>query len=395
MPGNVATSDVDLAAGTGGTPPAPRPNDRRPNDRRPKGPRPHDPRPHDRRPHDRPPPLGAVRRAVREVGLGLVTAGVVLLAFVAYQLVGTNFAEEHNQQQLATTFQRALSRSTADTPTVTPPGATPVAPGAPTPAAPTRTAPIQTAPIPVPGAPITEAVDHLVIPKIGVNSYVVEGVDESDLQHGPGHYRQTVLPGEVGNAAIAGHRTTYGAPFFRLDELAIGDPIQVTGTQNGHFTYLVDRMEVVDPSDVGVLDNTPNVAELTLTTCNPRFEASSRLVVVARLSPGTATLPAPTPQQQAQQGRHGQVGRASGAPGLDRGNSLASGNSLGSGNSSAWPSVILFGAISLLGWIIVRLLINRTRRLRRLGAYVGGIALCAVPLWFLFENVVRLLPQAI
>lgn len=302
-----------------------------------------------------PSPLGPIRRAVRELGLGLITVGAVLLLFVLYQLVGTNFAEEHNQQVLAHEFQQALTQPA-------------------TPATPSTTLPSTSSA--APGAPVTGAIDHLVIPKIGVDKYVVEGVAEQNLEHGPGHYPGTVLPGEVGNAAIAGHRTTYGAPFFRLNELAIGDPIQITNTKNQHFTYVVNKLEIVQPTDVAVLDNTPGVAELTLTTCNPRFEASNRLIVVAKLT-GAAPLPAPPPAQTAQLG--------SGPAAL----------TLGSGSNSAWPSVILFGALTVLGWIIVRLLINRSRRWPRVGAYVGGIAVCLVPLWFLFENVVRLLPQNI
>jgi sortase A len=305
------------------------------------------------------PPLGPVRRGVREVGLALITAGTILLLFVLYQLVGTNFAEEHNQSVLAKSFLQAeQSLGSETTPTTAP-----------------ATSPPTTA---APGAPVAGAIDHLVIPKIGVDKYVVEGVDEADLQQGPGHYPGTPLPGELGNAAIAGHRTTYGAPFFRLNELAIGDPIKITNTARHTYTYLVDRMEVVSPNDVSVLDNTPDVAELTLTTCNPRFSATSRLIVVARLT-GTKPLPAPV-----------STGTGTGALG-----SGPASLTLGSGNSQAWPAVALFGALVLAGWILVRLLINRTRRWSRLGAYVGGIAVCLVPLWFLFENVVRLLPQNI
>lgn len=303
---------------------------------------------------DRPPPLGPVRRGVREVGLGLITLGIALLLFVAYQLVGTNFAEENSQNQLAQAFQRALGQSEKGAPATT--------------ASPPTTAGL-------PGAPVTGAIDHLVIPKLGLSRYVVDGVSESDLQEGPGHYPETVLPGQLGNAGIAGHRTTYGAPFFRLNELALGDPIQITNTKNQHFTYLVDKIQVVDPSDVAVLANTPQVAELTLTTCTPRFEASQRLIVVAKLTGSTPVAPPPAETAQL----------ASGSSSL----------SLGNGNSSAWPAVALFGGIVLVGWILVRLLINRTRRWRRVGAYVGGIAVCLVPLWFLFENVVQLLPQNI
>ena len=133
-------------------------------------------------------------------------------------------------------------------------------------------------PIPPPGG----ALDHLVIPAIGLSRYVVQGVDETDLQMGPGHYPGTPLPGQQGNVGIAGHRTTFGAPFFRLNEVAHGDLILLTDTSGTTWVYDVVRQWVVDPSDTAVLDPT-HTATLTLTTCNPRFEATSRLVVRAAL----------------------------------------------------------------------------------------------------------------
>ena len=123
-----------------------------------------------------------------------------------------------------------------------------------------------------------------------MDKVIVEGTGTTDLRQGPGHYDGTPLPGQIGNAAIAGHRTTYGAPFYNLNELADGDPIVVTTTQ-GVFTYSVTRSLIVpcgdsncnDPADVAVIapSTTP---ELTLTTCNPRFSSSSRLVVQATLT---------------------------------------------------------------------------------------------------------------
>src|SRR5437899_6262166 len=101
------------------------------------------------------------------------------------------------------------------------------------------------------------------------------------------------MPGEQGNAAIAGHRTTYGAPFNRLDELAPGDDVLVT-TLKGSFTYKVATTHVVKPDQVEVLDPTP-APTLTLTTCNPKYSASQRLVVVANLAPGQKASPATPP----------------------------------------------------------------------------------------------------
>jgi sortase A len=291
------------------------------------------------------------RRVVREVGLALITAGVIVLLFVVYQLWGTNFAEQASQSQLAKGFTQALAQ-----------GETAAPPSAPAPAAARASAPLPPA-----------AIDHLVIPAIGVDKYVVEGVAENDLQQGPGHYPGTAMPGQLGNSGIAGHRTTFGAPFFRLNELKPGDPIEITNTKGQHYTYLMTRSEVVPPTDIGVLDNTPGVAELTLTTCNPRFEAITRLVVVAKLASAEKPLPAPPTFAS----------------------SSATPSSLGSGNSRAWPAVALFGALVLLGLIAVRLLVTRTRRWARVAVYAGGLAVTLVPLWFLFENATRLLPANI
>lgn len=296
--------------------------------------------------------MGPVLRTVREIGLALITAGVIILLFAAYQLFGTSLTEEHHQASLKKAFAQAVANH-GDDPTVGGSGATQAVDPAGT----------------FPGG----VLDRMVIPRISLSKYVVQGVAENDLMEGPGHYPQTVLPGEQGNSAIAGHRTTYGAPFFRLNELHVGDRILITNLAGRQFVYKVSRPPfVVSPSDVAVLDPTAT-AQLTLTTCNPRFSATSRLIVVAKLV-GTA-LPVAHPAELAA------------APPAD--------NSLGSGNNNAWPVTIGFGALVLVAWIATRLAINVTRRWWRLGAYVVGIGVCLIPLWFLFENVTRLLPQNI
>src|SRR5207245_6036160 len=101
------------------------------------------------------------------------------------------------------------------------------------------------------------------------------------------------LPGQPGNAAIAGHRTTYGAPLYNLNELGRGDPIFIT-TPQGTFRYDVGRSLVVAPSDVSVIAATP-ANQLTLTTCTPRFSAAQRLIVQASLvgTPAPAAPAAP------------------------------------------------------------------------------------------------------
>ena len=137
-------------------------------------------------------------------------------------------------------------------------------------------------------APHTQApaegdpVGEIRIPAIGLDQVVVEGTNTDDLRQGPGHYIGTPLPGQGGNAAIAGHRTTYGHPFYNLDGVQPGDPIVVT-TLQGVFVYDAFKQVVVSPGDTSVIDNV-FANYLTLTTCNPRFSASSRLVVVAKLA---------------------------------------------------------------------------------------------------------------
>jgi sortase A len=309
-------------------------------------------------------PLGPLRRGVREVGLALITLGVIVLLFVGFQLWGTGLAEAHSQAALKRSFNAAVAtHQPTDSPTVVPSaGGTGASTAAPAP---------------------NGALAHLLIPRIGLNVYVVQGVSDEDLRRGPGHYPQTALPGQVGNAAIAGHRTTYGAPFYSLNELRIGDSISLTDTAGRTFIYRVSESpRVVSPTDVSVLEPTP-FAQLTLTTCNPRFSATSRLVVFARLSnrpPLPATSPAAASPASSDQG-----GKAT----------VAAANTLGSGNRSAWPPTLLYGGLVVLLWIGARLLINRTRRWARVGAFVVGIGVCLIPLWFLFENVVRLLPPNI
>lgn len=124
-------------------------------------------------------------------------------------------------------------------------------------------------------------VAKLVIRKIGLRAYVFPGTSQDMLAKGPGHYEETVLPGEKGNSGIAAHRTMHGHAFRRLDELAIGDKI-VTYTRARKAVYRVFETKRVDPSDVSVIARTRD-SRLTLTTCNPVGSARQRLAVVARL----------------------------------------------------------------------------------------------------------------
>jgi sortase A len=137
------------------------------------------------------------------------------------------------------------------------------------------------------------ALAWLRIPSIGLDDIVVAGVGREELKKGPGHYPQTPMPGQLGNSAIAGHRTTYGGPFLHVDELDPGDEILVT-TPYGEFVYLVTGTEIVDADNWEVIATTdPTVASLTLTSCHPIGTASQRIVVHAALDLSRSDTPGP------------------------------------------------------------------------------------------------------
>ena len=130
---------------------------------------------------------------------------------------------------------------------------------------------------PLPG----DAIGRIAIPAIGVKDYVVEGTDTDNLRKGPGHYPETPLPGQRGTAAIAGHRTTYGAPFRHLDELKRGQVIKID-LPDGRYVYRVERTKIVDDSDVSVLRRRP-YDRLVLSACHPLYSAAQRIIAFARL----------------------------------------------------------------------------------------------------------------
>jgi len=198
--------------------------------------------------------------------------GAIILLFVAWQLWGTAISQHHSQSALQSQFDAGVHHPV----TKLPPGFTLI------PAA-TR----------IPDPPQGSVMAHLQIPKIGLDQFVVSGTNEADLSKGPGHYLGTALPGQAGNVAIAGHRTTHGAPFNRLAELAIGDPIYLTTSTGTRLTYIVSAVPVaVSPTDVTVLNDFGD-NRVTLTTCNPEFSARQRLIVVAAYLPPGASHPPP------------------------------------------------------------------------------------------------------
>jgi sortase A len=116
---------------------------------------------------------------------------------------------------------------------------------------------------------------------IGVSSVVVAGTDGSSLRLGPGHYPGTPLPGARGTVAIAGHRTTYGAPFRRVDKLEPGDRIELA-MPYGRFVYTVEQRRIVPPTATWVTQRV-GYDRLVLSACHPLYSAAKRIVVFAKL----------------------------------------------------------------------------------------------------------------
>jgi sortase A len=298
------------------------------------------------------------------IGRVCITAGVLILLFVAYQLWGTGIREAQAQNDLESEFEEIIGGQADDdtdaTPTI-PPGTSDPTDGT-----------GATDPPPPPPAE-GDAMAQIRIPAIDVDKIVVEGVQVSDLKRGPGHYPDSPLPGQPGNAAIAGHRTTYGAPFNRLDELEAGDEILVTTTQ-GAFRYEVREQLIVSPDQVEVLDDFGD-NRLTLTACHPKYSARQRIVIVAALTgpaaPAATTTPAPDASDDGEQASPETI---------DAG--------LGGERAGAWPAVLLGIACALI-WIAAWLL---GKLWRKWPAYLVGLPVFLVVLFFFFESFSRLLP---
>jgi len=215
-----------------------------------------------------------IRTFVRGLGQVLITLGVVVLLFCVYELKVTSVYTDREQNKL----DRALLHEWVQ-PAVGPQG----------PALPVST--------------LGKGFARIYLPTLGRKEVhvVVEGVSHADLKKGPGHFPGTDLPGALGNVVISGHRTTYGAPFNRLDELHPGDAI-VLETRTTFYTYVVQKLFVVKPSAIGVTYHVPDHPGavptqrlLTLTTCNPKYSARTRLIVRAVLQSQLAKGPGVVP----------------------------------------------------------------------------------------------------
>lgn len=217
---------------------------------------------------------GFWRSAALGVGELLVTAGMVLLLFVVYEVYVTDFLTGQKQDELSTELREQWANEPA----------------------PERGSITQ--------VEIGDAFGVLRIPRLGEDytRVVLEGTEEKQLAQGPGHYVDSAMPGEEGNVALAGHRVGKGSPFLELDAMQAGDPI-VVETRDSWFVYRVlgdddpsgiPGMQIVSPTTVSVVSPTPNAAAtaaptgayLTLTTCHPRYSARQRLIIHARLDGG-------------------------------------------------------------------------------------------------------------
>ncbi len=248
------------------------------------------PGPRARHYRDNPNPSTAdwVRFGLRGTGQTLITAGLVILLFVVYELWVTNiFAHEKQAKahsQLEKEWAQGKDPLPQDDPRLVLPGG--------------KQATI----------PIGSGIANLYIPRLGPDYHftIVEGTDDGSLEKGPGHYVGTALPGQIGNFAVAGHRVGKGEPFLNLDHLKPGDAV-VVETKSSWYIYRVkgnaqtgdlsDRgtdgipgQEIVSPSQSAVIlpvpdhpGQKPTEKLMTMTTCHPKFTANQRMIVHAVL----------------------------------------------------------------------------------------------------------------
>jgi sortase A len=352
------------------------------------------------------------------VGRVMIALGVLLLAFVAFQLWGTGYQTDQAQARLDREFQDQLaaarsdvptsptvstpstSTSTTEAPTTTgSPGTTAVPDGSTTSSTSTTRRPGEPPPKGDPNDPRVaqadaltfrqgQAVGRITIPKIGTDFVMVEGVDLSLLSEGPGHFPNTPVPGQAGNAALAGHRVTYKAPFNRIDELAPGDQIGIETVQ-GRFTYEVLPQEapgggtqgwyLVSPADLSILDDHGD-NRLTLMACHPKYDLSQRIIVQARL------VDNPAPSSPRLEGDYRLPDEAD-----ELARTGTTGAVLVSGDPAARLPAVLFSlaalAVALLAWFV-------GRRWKRWPAYLIASPLVIILLWFAFEYINRSLPGA-
>jgi sortase A len=289
------------------------------------------------------------------IGKAMITIGLLMLGFVVYQLWGTGIKTEQAQRELAKEYEQ-LTLSDASSSTSNGQSGS-LLPG-----------PIDRG----------DVIGRIVMPKIDVDKWVVAGATMDQLERGPGLFANTSLPGQLGNSAIAGHRTSYGAPFSRIDQLDPGDDITIV-TPRGSFTYAVTETKIVPATAVEVLDTIDaDKATLTLVSCHPKWTSRDRIVVFADLiSSGNAEISEATP--------------------LATGDTTAELESFESGwfaDKGAIPHTLLWALVLAAIWILAVLLVRR-EKFKWFVAYPVATVPFVLALYFFYVNLSRLLPPGV
>lgn len=331
-----------------------------------------------------------LNRILGGLGRTLIFAGIVLLLFVAFQLWGTALSESADQEELTQEFGDALltEAQTEDLGSDDGEGIS---------AETIKETLKEVDPADTEGFIVPEEGSpggFIEIPKIALRSKAfVEGVAKADLQRGPGHYPGTPFPGQPGNSGIAGHRSTYGAPFNRLDELEPGDDV-VMYTPQGEFTYKVvappDGLGIerglgwytVAPNDVTVLEDFGD-NRITLTACHPKYSAKQRIIVHAVLDETPAPESEPT-----------EADLTLADEDVDGDGEFAAGDDLIAGDSSELTPAIIFGTIFGGIWLLGLLLAHLSRKRWERGwpVYLLITPISALVLWNCFAHLDRYLP---
>ncbi len=218
-----------------------------------------------------------IRTALRGIGWLLITAGGLIAMYLVYSLYWTGRTTTASQARLVEELAVEQDRFTLEV---------------------AELDPLEEVAAPEPPPESVEVGDALAVMEfrrggdgtsivIDTPVAIVEGVTAEALESGPGRYPGTAYPGEAGNFAVAGHRTTYGAPFWNLDQLQEGDEVHVTDREGTRWVYVVAEQRIVAPTDISVLEPDPlgnDRPTLTLTTCNPRWSQRERLIVFAELT---------------------------------------------------------------------------------------------------------------
>ncbi|MGQ0744729.1 MAG: class E sortase [Acidimicrobiales bacterium] len=302
-------------------------------------------------------------------GSWMRNTGVFTLLFVAFQLWGTDVSHAQSQRRLRAAFVEVETAAAAAAPDGD------------------QQAAVAEPPVRVPRG---DAIAMLEIPAVGVEQAVVEGIGLDSLKRGPGHYSRSAFPGQAGNVAIAGHRTTFGAPFNRLDELVPGDVIRLT-TRFGRITYEVAETRIVLPSETKVLAATAD-DRLTLTTCHPKYSMRQRLVVVAKAAIPVADqladsgIDTPAPDGVPASGPLGDDAPAEAGTDPDDGEVGLGGDAGATAPTLAWAA-LFFG-----GWKATDRAGSRWGRRPILAV---GIPVGSVMLYQMFSSLNRLLPAAL